>query len=113
MAQIPWQTTRFSGIVKLHRESGGRAPGGQAFWEKTFEKSWKKFLTNAAGYDKVNELPLRTEATNWTLKMKDWTVFKTLKILKEKSLFGKTFWIEKFRTKTNQTTVERLKLASG
>ena len=29
-------------------------------------------------------LPLRT-ATTWTLKMKDWTVFKTLKILIKKS----------------------------
>ena len=61
--------------------------------ERGCKKSWKKFLTNNKRHDKINELLLRTKATRWTLKMKDWTVFKTLKILIKKSLWLRHLWM--------------------
>ena len=86
---------------------------------KTAKRIWKDSKRNLKScWQSENDvieywaLPLRT-ATTWTLKMKDWTVFKTLKILIKKSP-GWTSLKWDFRTKTNQTTVERFKqLASG
>ena len=62
------------------------------------KKSWKRFLTNNKRHDRMNELLLRTKATRWTLKMKDWTVFKTLKILIKKSL-----WLDIFEWEHSET----------
>ena len=75
-------------------------------------KNSKKLLTNTMPCGKIKHVAADA-ATTWTLKMKDWTVFKTLKILIKKSP-GWTSLKWDFRTKTNQTTVERFKqLASG
>ena len=72
-------------------------------------KKLKKLLTKRTRCDIVNELPLRT-TTRWTLKMKDWTVFKTLKILKKRVLW-KTTLKEISEQKQTKQTVERFKIS--